>query len=83
MITLKEALKLSNDEICELRKDLSAQIRAKNELGAYIEQLNGEYYEGFDQFYNKVKIKSDKNIIKEWAVFGKYEIKDEANYAEI
>lgn len=42
MITLKEALKLSNDEICELRKDLSAKIRAKNELGAYIEQLNGE-----------------------------------------
>ncbi|MFC2429213.1 MAG: tRNA (N(6)-L-threonylcarbamoyladenosine(37)-C(2))-methylthiotransferase MtaB, partial [Campylobacter sp.] len=52
-------------------------------LNVLVEQLNGEFYEGFDQFYNKVKIKTDKQILKEWAVCEKYEVKEEASYAEI
>ena len=39
MITLKEALKLSKEEISELRKDLVKRIKEKKEIGAYIEQL--------------------------------------------
>lgn len=39
MISLKEALKLSNDEILALRKDLESQILANKKLGAYVEQL--------------------------------------------
>ena len=66
MITLKEALKLSNDEICELRKDLSAQIRAKNRLGAYIEQLNGE---NLNESGNGIPIAIKDNIqVKGWNV---------------
>ena len=80
-------------DVAKARMKILKQIVSENNLkfrtlnkvplDVLIEQLNGEYYEGFDQFYNKVKIKSDKHIIKEWAVFKKYEIKDEANYAEI
>ena len=52
-------------------------------LNVLVEQLNGEFYEGFDQFYNKVKIKTDKQILKEWAVIDKFEVKSEGDYAQI
>ena len=52
-------------------------------LNVLVEQLNGEFYEGFDQFYNKVKIKTDKQILKEWAVVDKFEVKSEGDYAQI
>lgn len=42
MITLKEALKLSKDEILNLRKELEDRITKDKELGAYVEQLTGE-----------------------------------------
>ena len=61
------------------------QEHAKNggSLNVLVEQLNGEFYEGFDQFYNKVKIKTDKQILKEWAVIDKFEVKSEGDYAQI
>ncbi|WP_169776663.1 tRNA (N(6)-L-threonylcarbamoyladenosine(37)-C(2))-methylthiotransferase MtaB [Campylobacter mucosalis] len=52
-------------------------------LNVLVEQKDGEYYEGFDQFYNKIFIKTDKDILKEWAVVEKYDVKLEANYAKI
>ncbi len=39
MITLKEALSLSKDEIATLKQDLLKNIEEKKELGAYVEQL--------------------------------------------
>ncbi|WP_169754866.1 Asp-tRNA(Asn)/Glu-tRNA(Gln) amidotransferase subunit GatA [Campylobacter curvus] len=39
MITLKEALKLSNEEIKDLRAQLEEKIIKERELGAYVEQL--------------------------------------------
>ncbi|MDO5045429.1 Asp-tRNA(Asn)/Glu-tRNA(Gln) amidotransferase subunit GatA [Campylobacter sp.] len=39
MISLKEALKLSNEEIKALRGELEAKIIAEKKLGAYVEQL--------------------------------------------
>ena len=39
MITLKQALKLSEGEIAELRNELEKKIFADKELGAYVEQL--------------------------------------------
>ena len=57
--------------------------RKGGSLNVLVEQLNGEFYEGFDQFYNKVKIKTDKQILKEWAVIDKFEVKSEGDYAQI
>ncbi len=49
MITLKDALSLSKEEIVDLKKDLKKKIEEKKELGAYIEQLTGEdIYESGD-----------------------------------
>ena len=39
MITLKQALKLSEGEVAELRNELEKKILADKELGAYVEQL--------------------------------------------
>ena len=39
MITLKQALKLSEGEVSELRNELEKKILADKELGAYVEQL--------------------------------------------
>ena len=52
-------------------------------LKILVEQKNGEFYEGFDQFYNKAKILSQKDITKEWVEVSEYEIKPDANYAKI
>ena len=48
-----------------------------------VEQKNGDFYEGFDQFYNKAKISSQNDITKEWLEVSEYEIKPDANYAKI
>ncbi len=39
MITLKEALKLSPEEIVNLRQDLAKKIKDSSQIGAYVEQL--------------------------------------------
>ena len=39
MITLKEALKLSPEEIVSLKQDLATNIKEQKALGAYVEQL--------------------------------------------
>ena len=52
-------------------------------LKILVEQKNGDFYEGFDQFYNKAKISSQKDITKEWLEVSEYEIKPDANYAKI
>jgi MiaB-like protein len=60
-------------------------FRKKHEgaLKILVEQKNGDFYEGFDQFYNKAKIFSEKDITKEWVEVNEYEIKPDANYAKI
>lgn len=52
-------------------------------LKILVEQKNGDFYEGFDQFYNKAKIFSQNDITKEWLEVSEYEIKPDANYAKI
>ena len=52
-------------------------------LKILVEQRNGDFYEGFDQFYNKAKISSQNDITKEWLEVSEYEIKPDANYAKI
>ncbi len=42
MITLKEALALSKDELTAFRQELAQNIEEKKELGAYVEQFTGE-----------------------------------------
>lgn len=60
------------------------QNNADRPLDVLVEkQSNGDIYEGWDQYYNKIKIKSSKNIAKEWIHITDYEIMQESNYAQI
>lgn len=55
----------------------------KVSLKVLVESKNGEFFDGLDQFYNKIKISSDRDIAKEWIEISEYEIKEDANYAKV
>lgn len=63
-------------------KCLKFRNKHKNSLEILVEGLKGDYYEGYDQYYVKSRIKSDKNLSKTWIKVDKYDIKNEANYCE-
>ena len=66
MISLKEALKLSADEISVLRAELKDKILKTKELGAYVEQLTGEKLNVSGE---GVPIAIKDNIqVKDWSV---------------
>ncbi|MBQ9876755.1 MAG: Asp-tRNA(Asn)/Glu-tRNA(Gln) amidotransferase subunit GatA, partial [Campylobacter sp.] len=66
MISLKEALKLTPDEILNLRKELKEQILKTKNLGAYVEQLTGEE---LNESGLGVPIAIKDNIqVKDWSV---------------
>lgn len=52
-------------------------------LDVLIERKNGEYFEGYDQFYNKTLIKSDKNLTKKWVEIKDYNVEINANLAQL
>ena len=50
-------------------------------LNVLIERKNGEFYEGYDQFYDKIWIKSDEDLSKKWMEIRDYEVKFDGNFA--
>lgn len=66
MITLKQALKLSSDEILELKNELKEKIQKTKSLGAYIEQLTNKQ---ISELGSGVPIAIKDNIqVKGWEV---------------
>lgn len=66
MISLKQALKLSQNEISALRAELKEKIKANKELGAYIEQLTNT---DLSEQYSGVPIAIKDNIqVKDWVI---------------
>jgi len=49
VITLKEALQLSPDELSAFKRDLAQKIEAQKDLGAYVEQFTGEAINTFGE----------------------------------
>ncbi len=62
-------------------KNLEFRKNHKIPLKVLIEEEKNGYYQGFDQFFNKVLVKSQDNLIHQWITIDEYEIKDK-NYAE-
>ena len=54
----------------------NCKFRAKKpRLSVLCERLgNDGYYSGFDQFYNKIKIKSQQDLSKKWVEISEYEV---------
>lgn len=66
MVSLKEALKLSGDEILDLRAELKQKIAQKSELGAYVEQLiKSEISDDFTGIPIAIK---DNIQVKGWSI---------------
>ena len=53
------------------------------DLLVLVEERDGEYQVGYDQYYNKVYIKSDLNILKEWVSLNSIEAKEEGSFASL
>ena len=68
----------------EIVKNNNYNFRIKNKvpLLVHIENFKNDFYEGYDEYYNKMLIKSEKNIKGAWMKINEYEIKD-VNYAKI
>lgn len=54
--------------------------RQKQKLEILVESKKGEFYEGYDQFFNKIKIQTKQDIAKQWLEIEKYDIKYEYNF---
>ncbi len=52
-------------------------------LKVHVESKKGEYYFGYDQFYNEIYIKSKKDILRSWIDIDKYEVKGDRNEASV
>ncbi len=52
-------------------------------LEILVEHKKGVFFYGLDQFFNRIKIKSDKNLTRSWICLQNYDVKEEGNYAEI
>lgn len=66
MITLEEALKLSNDDIKEFKKELADKIYKNKNIGAYVEQFTNE---PINESGCGVPIAIKDNIqVKDWSV---------------
>ena len=74
-LKILQGIALQNNENFRKKHNVALKI--------LVEQKNGDFYEGFDQFYNKAKFSSQNDITKEWLEVSEYEIKPDANYAKI
>lgn len=72
-------------EIEELVREKNFKFRKRNRvaLDVLVEDKKDGFYVGYDQFYNRVWIKSKKNIQKEWVTIGSYDVKEEGSYAKL
>jgi len=85
--------KMKNDTnqkvIKERQQELEALIKEKNyifrsqkePLAVLCETKKGDFFSGYDQFFNRVFVKSEKNLNKKWITIENYEAEYEKNIA--
>ncbi len=64
------------------KKNYNFRKNINKELVILIEEFKNGFYTGYDQYYNKINIKSKKKIDKEWIQIKNFICKEEINYAE-
>ena len=60
-----------------------AKAKTRESLNILVESKKGDYFYGFDEYFNKIAIKSSANLSHSWAKINNYQAKEELNYAEI
>ena len=73
-------------KIENLIKDKSLEFRKRERekgtpLKVLVENYKEGYYQGFDQFFNKILIKSQTDLTHQWVTINNYQVED-LNYAE-
>jgi len=63
VITLKEALTLSQDELSKLKDELSTKINANKNIGAYVEQFTNEDINYANNSGVPIAIKANINVL--------------------
>lgn len=66
-----------------MQKNIVFRQNQLSPLRVHVESKKGEFFRGYDQFYNQMHIKSDKNLLKSWIDIENYIIKEEYNEATI
>lgn len=78
----KERLKIVEEIVKQ--KNIAFRNQQKEPLVVLVESKNDDgIYNGFDQFYNKMLIKSDKELKNSWQKIENYKVRDETNFTEI
>ena len=72
---LKEIEQIVHEKNYEFRKKLQVPLEV------LIEEKKGDLYSGYDQFYNKIFLTSQQDLLKSWVKIEKYDIKEDENYA--
>lgn len=80
-INAKQRLKQLEDIV--LQNNISFRKKQHNPLHVNVESFKNGYFQGYDEFYNLVKISSEKNLLKSWVKIEKYEVKETCNEANI
>ena len=82
---------IRGDEAKRRLQDIEALVTQKNyefrknsrvSLEILVEEEKTGIYTGYDQFYNKISIQSERDILKEWVTIDKIDVKKEGNYAK-
>lgn len=76
----KKRLHLLNDLVKQ--NNLLFRKSVKTPLKVLLESKKGEFFEGYDQFFNKIRVKSNKNLANTWCEIENYQVNAECNYAE-
>ena len=78
-----DVAKLRHSKVTKLIEEKNYNFRSKNKkpLEVLVEEFKEGYFTGFDQFYNRIKIKSNENLQNEWLEINEYEVKKDMNYA--
>jgi len=88
--TMKQEVngKLAKERLHELQsiiknKNYKFRNNVAKELDILIESEKNGFYHGYDQYFNKILINSDEDLLGNWINVSKYEVKEDNNYARI
>jgi len=72
-------------ELEELIKEKNFEFRKafEGDLEVLIENEKDGLYHGYDQYFNKIVIESDEDLLGNWITVADYEVREEFNYARI
>ncbi len=75
--------KLRYNELVSIIDEKNYKFReAKQPLEVLIEQKKDGAYQGLDQFFNKVEVKSEADIVGDWISINEYELRGEYNVSQ-